>query len=222
MRDRLEKTALLLTLPLALVGCDMGKTQASLRLSNNPLDHDPAGPTAPSPTGLPPDITQCDQGYTYVGFGGVPLVVGRSDQDEGFDRDRVKPLEALRGEYARVLGATPATIDTVANTFGTTPPRWYLEPQASAVSLFSNFRIAFAGCVPATDDPAFDAVPDATTARTRCGAWAQQFWSRTAVSDELDDCVDTMVNKTSAEPQNRLKWAYGCATVLTSAGFLTY
>ncbi len=211
----------LLLLSLALTACD-GKANVDLKMSANPVDPDGQGPgVLPPPSDVPPDVT-CGQGYSYVGFGGLQLVVGRSDEDEGFDRDRVKPLSALRGEYARVLGSTPTTIDTVANTFGTTPPRWYIEPQASAVSLFSSFRVAFAGCVPTTNSATFDAAPDATSARTQCGAWAQKFWSRAAQSDELDACVDTIVNKTSDEPSNRLKWAYGCATVLTSAGFLTY
>ncbi len=207
---------------LALAACD-GKANVNLKMSASPVDPDGQGPqVVPPPSDVPPDVGACTQGYSYVGFGGTQLVVGRSDEEEGFDRDRVKPLSALRGEYARVLGSTPDTIDTVANTFGTTPPRWYAEPQASAVSLFSNFRIAFAGCVPLTDNTGFDAVPDATQARVNCANWATLFWSRAAQPDELDACVDTIVNKTGDESSIRLKWAYGCATVLTSAGFLSY
>lgn len=209
---------------LAAMGCD-GRAMVHLKTTAGGTDPDGNGPgSIPPPSNLPPDVdpASCSQGYTYVGFGGTELVVGRSDEDEGFDRDRVKPLDALRGEYARVLGSTPGTINTVADTFGTTPPRWYMEPQASAVSLFSSYRIAFAGCVPATDNTTFDATPTDTNLRTQCQSWANQFWSRNATSDELDSCVDTVMNHTDDESNTRLKWAYGCATVLSSAGFLAY
>jgi hypothetical protein len=219
------KTTLLFALAvlaLALTGCN-GSAMAKLKTTTGGTDPDGNGPgNLPPPDGIPPDVGQCTQGFSYTGFGGTQLVVGRSDEDEGFDRDRVKPLDALRGEYARVLGTTPDTINTVANTFGNTPPRWYIEPQASAVSLFSSFRIAFAGCVPQTDSSTFDATPTDATLRTQCQSWANQFWSRNATQDELDSCVDTVLNHTSDEPGTRLKWAYGCATVLSSAGFLAY
>ncbi len=207
---------------LAASGCD-GSAMVKLKTTTGGADPDGNGPGAvPAPSDVPPDVGQCTQGYSYVGFGGTELVVGRSEEDEGFDRDRVKPLDALRGEYARVLGSTPDTIDTVANTFGNTPPRWYIEPQASAVSLFSSFRIAFAGCVPQTDSSTFDATPTAANLASQCQSWANQFWSRNATQDELDSCVDTVLNHTDDESNVRLKWAYGCATVLSSAGFLAY
>jgi hypothetical protein len=216
--------SMMLVAGLALMGCD-GKAMVKLKTGIGSTDPDGNGPgNVPPPSNIPPDVNpaSCTQGYSYVGFGGTELVVGRSDEDEGFDRDRVKPLDALRGEYARVLGTTPDTINTVSNTFGTTPPRWYMEPQASAVSLFSSFRIAFAGCVPLTDTTDFDATPTAAGLITQCQTWSNKFWSRNATQDELDSCADTVLNHTSDESNTRLKWAYGCATVLSSAGFLAY
>jgi len=212
----------LMMMAMVAAGCD-GSTMVKVKTATGQTDPDGNGPGAlPPPTDVPPDVGQCSMGYSYQGFGGTQLVVGRSDEDEGFDRDRIKPLDALRGEYARVLGSTPSTIDTVANTFGTTPPKWYLEPQSSAVSLFSSFRIAFAGCVPQTNTSTFDATPTDPLLRTQCQTWANQFWSRNATTDELDACVDTVLNHTADESNVRLKWAYGCATVLSSAGFLAY
>ena len=40
--------------------------------------------------------------------------------------------------------------------------------------------------------------------------------------EEVDSCVDLVNNKTAEEPQARRKWAYACASVLSSASFLTY
>ena len=140
----------------------------------------------------------------------------------GFDRDRVKPLTALRGEYTRVLGATPALLDSLSNTFGNTPPRWYIEPESTAISLYSSMRVAFVGCLTATATAEYDVMPDATNARVKCGTFAHRFWSRDANAEELDSCVEMVTTKTSEEPAARRKWAYACASVLSSSNFLTY
>ncbi|MBS1153710.1 MAG: hypothetical protein H6Q89_5408 [Myxococcaceae bacterium] len=176
---------------------------------------DPVDPTAPVEA-------VCDQGYNYQGFGGMRLEVGRDEDQVGFDRDRVKPLTALRGEYARVLGTTPALLDSLSNTFGVTPPRWYIEPESTAVSLYSSMRVAFVGCLGVTATADYDVAPDPTNARAKCGAFAHRFWSREANTEELDSCVELVTNKTGEEPAARRKWAYACASVLSSTSFLTY
>ncbi len=194
-----------------------------LKMQKNP--NQPVEPVVkvPEPTDptLPPDMT-CDQGYNYQGFGGLRLEVGRDEDSVGFDRDRVKPLTALRGEYARVLGTTPVLLDSLSNTFGATPPRWYIEPEATAVSLYSSMRVAFVGCLGATDNASFDLIPDSTNARAKCTEFAKKFWSRTPNEEELSSCVDVVTLKTGEEPSSRRKWAYACASVLSSASFLTY
>ena len=186
---------------------------------NKPIET-PVNPTV-APVN-PADPATCDQGYTYEGFGGLRLQVGRDDDKVGFDRDRVKPLTALRGEYARVLGTTPALLDSLSNTFGATPPRWYIEPESNAVSLFSSLRVAFVGCLNVTATADYDVVPDATNARVKCGEFARRFWSRAAAAEELDACALLVTTKTTEETAPRRKWAYACASVLTSASFLTY
>jgi hypothetical protein len=193
------------------------------------------GPKGKLPTDVPPieqppvlppeDPTNpatCNSGFTYQGFGGLRLEVGRDEETVGSDRDRVKPLSALTGEYARVLGTTPALLSSLSNTFGNTPPRWYIEPQANAVSLFSSMRVAFVGCLNMTATTDYDVMPNATNARTRCADFAHRFWSRAADDDELDSCVTMVTTKTAGETNARRKWAYACASVLSSASFLTY
>ena len=177
------------------------------------------------PPAVVPDPTNpatCNQGYTYEGFGGLRLEVGRDDESVGFDRDRVKPLTALTGEYARVLGTTPALLTSLSNTFGNTPPRWYIEPKANAVSLFSSMRVAFVGCLNVTNTVDYDVAPSPAVARTKCAEFAHKFWSRAAETEELDSCVDLVTTKTTEETVARRKWAYACASVLSSASFLSY
>ncbi len=170
----------------------------------------------------PVDLGSCAEGFSYEGFGGTQLVVGRDEDSVGYDRDRVKPLTALRGEYARVLGKTPALLEQLSNTFGAVPPRWYVEPEASAVSLYSAMRVAFVGCLEFTNTTEYDGTLTLEGAEKNCTAFAHRFWSRNPAEDELARCVDVVSQKTNEEPNMRRKWAYGCASVLSSAGFLTY
>ena len=194
-----------------------------IKMQKNP--NAPVEPVVKPPNPADPVVPVeevCDQGFNYQGFGGTRLEVGRDEDQVGFDRDRVKPLTALRGEYARVLGTTPALLDSLSNTFGATPPRWYIEPEANAVSLYSSMRVAFVGCLGTTNVAEYDVMPDATNARAKCGAFAHRFWSREPNTEELDSCVEMVTNKTGEEPAARRKWAYACASVLSSASFLTY
>jgi hypothetical protein len=216
------KTLIPVLVSVAVAGCADHAT-IDIKMQKNPnmpveptvKPIDPIDPAAPAGT-------TCDEGYNYQGFGGMRLEVGRDEDQVGFDRDRVKPLTALRGEFARVLGTTPVLLDSLSNTFGTTPPRWYIEPEANAVSLYSSMRVAFVGCLGVTATAEFDVMPDGMNARTKCASFAHKFWSREANTEELDSCVEMVTTKTSEEPAARRKWAYACASVLSSASFLTY
>ena len=66
------------------------------------------------------------------------------------------------------------------------------------------------------------AAPTAASAQTACAAMAQKFWSKTPSPTEIQSCVDVAVIGAAAEPDGSRKWAYACASVLTSAGFLSY
>jgi len=204
---------------LALAGCQGGATlDYKLMTMDEPDVIDPSE----NPDN-PVEMSACDFGYGYEGFGGTRLEAGREDEEVGFDRDRVKPYSALSGEYARVLGkAAPALLGQLASTFGQVPPRWYVEPSATAVSLYSSMRVAFVGCLDFTNTADFDAMPDATNAVEKCTGFAKRFWSRSPDTDEVQACVDVVVSGTNRESAARRKWAYGCASVLSSAPFLTF
>lgn len=170
-----------------------------------------------------PEVALCDSGRTYVGFGGIELTADRREAELGLEKARLKPFSALQTEYPRVLGNTPATLNPAESTFGTTPARWFPQPQASAVMMYTAYRIAFQGCVTLVNGPAKYGV-EATrdVAISECSAWARKFWSRPALGPEIEACADVIMNETSEETNLRRRWAYGCASVLTASDFLTY
>lgn len=180
-----------------------------LPVDNTPIDNTPA--------------PRCDMGRKYVGLGGLELTDGRQDLDLGLDRSRIKPFTALPAEYGRVLGNTPALLTGMGPTFGEPQARWYGEAQASAISLYTSYRIAFQGCLTYTASATkWSAVPNANSAETECVAFAEKFWSRSPSADELATCVNVATVDSSIETDPRRRWAYSCAAVLSSAGFLTY
>lgn len=170
----------------------------------------------------PGDPSQCTS-KTYAGFDNRELTSERKVTKLGTDRARLKPFSALQTEYMRVLGNTPASLTGSAATFGQPPARWYEEPQANAVALQTAYNIAFDGCLTYTATAAeFASAPDAASAATQCAAMARKFWSKTPGPQEIDACVEVATAGAASEPNARRKWAYACASVLTSAGFLTY
>lgn len=191
---------------------------------------DPDAVEQDAPTVQPHDVTgdapaapTCDTGRAYVGFGGGDLALDRDPGAIGEETRRPRPFTALSSEFTRVLGAAPAMLAGAESTFGTIPARWSQEPTSSAVSVFTTFRIAFQGCLTLTAQPAkFGVMPTEATARTECAAWAERFWSRTALGPELDACVQVVTFDATVETSARRRWAYGCAATLSSADFLTF
>jgi hypothetical protein len=179
-----------------------------------------ANPNAQQPD--PGDPALCTS-KTYPGFDAKELTADRKVQRLGTDRARMKPFSALQTEYGRVLGNTPASLKGSGVTFGESVPRWYDEPEANAVQLQTAYSIAFDGCLTYTGTAAeFAGAPDQASAETQCSAMARKFWSKTPNPTEIAACVEVATTGSAAEADPRRKWAYACASVLTSAGFLTY
>ncbi len=218
---------LLAALTLAALGCN---GSSNVTLHSNSMDDgmpmDTLPPADVPPPAAPPDPVQpaphCDMGRTYQGFAGTELTAGRYDADLGLETARFKPFTALQTEYKRVLNTTPALLSSSASTFAIIPARWYVEPEASAISLYTAYRIAFQGCLTATSGTAFASAPSNSTAATQCTTWAQQFWTRDPSQAEVDACVQVAMVDTASETDAHRKWAYTCAAVLSSADFLTY
>lgn len=207
--------------------------------SNGVGTDDPAVTNPPGGDTVAP--TCADVGKLHPGLGGLELTTDRIDSVAGTDRARTKPHSALVEEYSRVLGQEnkPGTIDGSGATFGLAAARWYQEPQGSAVVLNQAYSVAFDGCLRLTGDieggsanPKYGTAPSADTAKTECAAWARKFWSRDATPEEIDSCVAVAVTdsirETYRDPigtrdtSSQRRWAYACASVLTSTGFLTY
>ena len=183
----------------------------------------PGDGTDPGKDGKDPTDPALCTSKTYAGFDNRELTADRRVLKLGMDRSRMKPFSALQTEYNRVLGNNPASLAGSGATFGQPPQRWNEEPQANAVALQTAYTIAFDGCLTYTATAAeFANAPDATSAETQCAAMARKFWSKTPGPSEISACVEVATTGSAAEPNARRKWAYACASVLTSAGFLAY
>lgn len=187
----------------------------------------PADPNAPPPGGDPNATPPVDPatcgGKKFLGFDGEDLVARRPVANAGVDRSRFKPYDALAGEFQRVLGTTPASLAGASDTFGKAEARWYDEPAVGGVVLQTGFKIAFDGCLTyVATKPDFAVAPTAATAAAKCAEMARTFWSRTASPDQIAACSDVAIAGAAKEPNAQRKWAYACASVLDSAGFMTY
>ena len=182
-------------------------------------DDPAAAPAKPPAAGDPALCT----GRAYVGYGPTKLADRRVVAQLGVNRGRVKPFGALKTEFERVLGNKPASLATADATFAAAPPRWYAEATANAVALKTAYDIAFDGCLTyVATDPKLVQAPTAASAEEACAGMARKFWSKTPAPQEIAACVDVATTGAASEPAVANKWAYACASILTSAGFLTY
>lgn len=155
-------------------------------------------------------------GRPHIGLGGVD-VAAANQGPAGGDRARVKPFTALVTEYQRVLGSQPASVSAAGSTFGIPQERWFLEPIASGVYVSKAFDVAFEGCAQlVAGDAKLEVSPSKENAHDVCTEWTRRFWSREATPEQLDACV------AAATEGGDRPWAYACASVLTSTGFLTF
>jgi hypothetical protein len=165
----------------------------------------------------------CDQARSYAGLGGDALEAGRPEIAAGSDRIRIKPYGALAAEYNRVLGLTDFSTAAYAGVFGKPPNRWFEEPAASASTIYSAFALAFDGCSRkmATGGD-YDLAPTAVIADRICRDLSRVAWQREATDDEASDCATYALNETPATDPPQKRWAYTCASILTSEAFLAY
>ncbi len=202
----------------------------------------------------PPAPLCADTGADYIGLGDVSLIAGRTPGLINANRGRTKPYSSLVTEYSRVLGesSSPELIKETGTAFGAAPERWFSEPQPSAVSLYTAFRVGFEACLkttgglpvetttpppagttPFVPNAKFKIAPTDADARSQCASWARTFWSRDASAEEIQACVDVALSSTSEMiPDDGVlttrtttperRWAYTCATLLTATGFLVY
>ena len=163
----------------------------------------------------------CAVGIAHPGFANTDFVADRKPGAIGVDRRRVKPYSAMTSEFTRALGGTPAALATSGSAFGDVPARWYLEPTAGAVSIFTTYSLAFSECYDTMSAPNFAQMPTADTAAAQCSQMQRKIWQRSATPDETKACSDFTLGLTD-EPVARRRWAHACASIMSSAGFITY
>ncbi|MBX3203413.1 MAG: hypothetical protein KF764_00030 [Labilithrix sp.] len=163
----------------------------------------------------------CKEGIPHPGFANVDFVGDRKPGPIGGDRRRVKPYSALRSEFQRALGNVPAGLAASAAAYGDVPARWYQEPTAGAVSLYTTYTLAFTACFETMTAPSFGQAPTAESAPTECAKLQRKVWQRSPTPDETKACADFTLGLAD-EPVARRRWAHACASVMTSAGFTTY
>ena len=183
-------------------------------------DDDGEGSGSGSGSGEP---VTCDQARSYAGLGGDALEADRPQIAAGTDRIRIKPYGALAAEYNRVLGLTDFSTAAYAGVFGKAPARWFEEPQASASTIYSAYALAYDGCSrKMASGGDYDLAPTATIADRICRDLSRAAWQREATDDEASDCATFVLNETAASDPPRKRWAYTCASILTSEAFLAY
>ncbi len=201
---------------LALVACDYGAYDRLGRTDRGGPDGDGLDAGDPTQPGW------CAVGAAHLGFGGDDFVAERAVGGLGVDRRRIKPFSALAGEFQRVLSTSPEALAASSSTFGDVPARWYSEPVAGAVSLVTTYSLAFTACHDSMSDAAHAEVPTMATATTECARLQRTAWQRAPTAEETKACAELAVTTLASEPAPRRRWAHACASVMTSAGFISY
>ncbi len=201
---------------LALAACDYESEEDARRRSRAADDNTASGENDPNMPGA------CQVGAPHVGFGNEDFVAKREAGGLGIDRRRIKPFSALEREMERVLGKKPTGLAASASAFGDAPARWYAEPVAGAVTVYTTYSVAFTSCYETMADGVYTQMPTAETAKTECTKLQRKAWQRSPTPEETSACVDLVMTKLPNESVARRRWAHLCASVMTSNGFITY
>jgi len=190
------------------------------------------GPRGGANPGDTPDVQQTaaalsctakPKGRSYTLFDGSNLAADRANENVGINRARMKPFGAFVGEYRRVLGLVPRSLAKAEGSFDEPPPNWYTEAAHSGVSLNALMDVSFDGCLQYTNNsPQYAELPTAQTANEACSSLMRKAWLHSPSPDELSACVTLATTKLSSENDPRRRWAYVCASILSSSQFLTF
>jgi hypothetical protein len=160
---------------------------------------------------------------SYSLFDGTKLEDERKNENAGANRARFKPYAVMAGEYQRVLGVIPTGLAGAASSFDAPPDRWYAEGSHSGVSLDAAFDISFEACNTAgAASTELAQAPTDETATRYCATLMRKAWSRTPSPEETGGCAELATKKLGEEPDARRRWAYVCASILSSSQFLTF
>lgn len=214
-------------LALLTAACDDPYSLTGSRDRGAPGEESEAeGETGGAEAGELPEELQCTvkpQGNSYVLFDGTRLEASRLSENVGVNRARIKPYAVMASEYQRVLGVVPEAIKTAGASFDDPPARWFAESVYSGVAMNAIFEISYEGClgyVRAASNLKSAPTPD--TANAECAKMMRKAWSRTPSPDEIADCSNLAVTKLATQTNVTRRWAYVCASILSSSQFLTF
>ena len=147
------------------------------------------------------------------------------NENVGVNRARFKPFAVMAGEYQRVLGVVLRRASRARRHRSTSPAaRWYAEAQLLGRLAQRDLRRSRSRV----------ASPTRRRRRIRGGAdrrdrahgvrsaHAQGVEPRRLRPKRSRRCADLATKKLAAEPDARRRWAYACASVLSSSQFLTF
>lgn len=221
--DHLSLLATLTAVSLCVVACGSSDPDELTDRRNGGAGTPGANTDDPNAAPGALECTVKPDGRSYLLFDGTKLEDKRPNENVGVNRARVKPFGVMKGEYQRVLGLVPASLDGSAGSFDEPPARWFAEAMHSGVSLNAVFDISFQGCAAFTKTAAeYAAMPTAETAATVCTSLMRKAWSKTPSPEEITSCVALATTKLGAEPDARRRWAYVCSSILSSSQFLTF
>lgn len=173
---------------------------------------------------------------SYRGFGGERLEDDRRDLARGLDSRRTTLFE--RGDSAG------GHLDTVASVFefskGFVTPQsasaygfrergWFADPTGSALLLATQYRLAYLSCQRLLEQKRgwashveFAVTPTEASARSQCRALSTRFWNVKPTDTQLDECVTYATVETASETVPARRWAYVCATLISTTYALTH
>lgn len=209
-------------------------------------------PTAPPPRGYDapelPSTASCStstSGRGYRGMAGEPLEADRADVEALADVDR--PYRVWMINYStwnlvpdvqRAAGVATAGFDdderndpAVAASFGVAPHHWYTESEVGSFAVFTTFEYAFSVCRRVIVQPPAGSragwyehtasAPTEASARAYCERTQRSAWLRAPSPVEVQHCVELALSLDD-EPDLASRWSYVCASIFTSANFLSY
>lgn len=205
------------------------------------------GQSAPSAPPLP-SVALCGSqpgGRAFIGLGGEHLEVGRKDQAAFTDFHRPYRNLLLNGSWtvtrdvAASIGAASGIGSTLpehrapgtGGSFGVVPANWYDESTVGPFAIYVTFNFAFKVCLASFAAPSganragwyehvtFAPTPERATAF--CTRTMQNAWSRAPTTEEVSSCVDLALDL-EEEPTPQRRWAYVCASIVSSTNWLAY
>lgn len=206
--------SILIAFTLGILGCTKGPKAGS---SGGAAEDDGKGSFAL--------CGQATKAAEYLDFGGRNLAKDRISAEEipsQGDRARLKPFSALEAEFRRVTGQVPSELQTAAATFNSAPPRWFREPQASGISLFVAYNLAFEVAKKKLEaQEEYKQTPNPDSAAAACTQFATEAWLAEPSPSEVKYCTDLVMNEDSGKT-NVDRWAHGLSAILTASRFLGY